>query len=556
MTWFKMRSAGTEGKRKTGLYRYATVFALAGTMALTGTMLASCGKAGREPVDSQDVNSVAVVTPEVLADDGRIHANIWISGVDVGGLTMDEARTKLLSELQKPFDASTIAFMDRDQEVQVRTFGDFAIRFDVDSAVQQAYDYTRVGNAEALASNAEALDTQTLELEAGCFFDTAAVSGTLAAIDEVVSKEVVEPKVQRENGAFVVADGQDGRKLDVALTLDEFTNALKEYRGVGGRLEVNLAVVEQPIAFRGEDLSTSMSLLGSWTTNVAGGDADRTTNVRLSAESVNNVYLLPGAIFSTNATFGETTAARGYRPGGAYVNGKLVSSIGGGICQTSSTLYRAVLEAELAVVERTNHSLPVGYMVLGFDATLSGNYLDMKFKNSTDYPILLETIMTNRQLTVNIYGRETRDPSRRVEYKSEHIETFAPPEEKVTEDPTLPLGERVVDVPAKTGYLYRVYKYVYVNDKFVEKVHVNDSRYRTVAAEVRVGTGAPAATEMPIPTPYPVDQMPVQPTPEPAEVTPEPVEPTQPPVVDSTPEPEQPYDPGSVTPDGDVPLMP
>jgi len=551
---FETRSTGTVGIR-----RRVTALVLAGTLAAAGAALSACTPNGTSPDDSVGVHSTAVAT-DVLTDDGRIHENIWINNVDVGGLTVDEAKIVLAASWQNTFDASTIAFTLDSAEVQNYSFNDFDIRLDFDSALQEAYNYTRTGGAVKQTQNAESLITTPLDLEAGCFFDTTALSDVLVTLSKAVTLEAVEPKVQRENGAFILVDGQDGTQLNTEKTLDAFTTALKAYRGEGGRMEIGLVVETVQPQFTSANLSTSMSLLGSWTTSYSGSSENRATNLRVSSGSIHNTYMLPGDVFSTNATFGPTTAANGYKPGGTYVNGKVVDSYGGGVCQTSSTLYRALLEAELQIVERQNHSLPVAYMPMGFDATLAGDYIDMKFKNNLDAPILIEAVMGGGSLTVNIYGPETRDPARSIEYKSTCVATHTPPPEKLTEDPTLPLGERVVDSPAKTGFEYHVHKHIYMNGKLTDTVLVNKSRYQTVAAEVRVGTGPAAPTEAPVVTPMPTSIPASEPSEPIAEATPWPTpEITPTPAPTTTPDIPSATEPEFETPTDslpDEPLMP
>jgi len=445
--------------------------------------------------DTPVVTATPRTPPPVLEPDEKIHANIRVGGVDIGGLTAEEATDALYDALQKPFDESSVRFLSGGEVVQTRPFSDFAIKLDLQDAIVRAYQYTREGDADTLKDRASKLKSEPLLLEAGCAYDTAAVSGTFAALEESVVQTAVEPRLQIGANGIETVPGRSGLQLDMDATFDAFVDALNAYRGDGGVMEVALTMQTQEPSFTQADLTKATSLLGTWTTKFT-ADANRTENVRLSAASVHNTCLMPGELFSTNECFGDTSAANGYKPGGTYENGKLVVSIGGGICQTSSTLYRALLEAELKIVTRTNHSMSVSYMPMGFDATLAGNYIDMKFENSSDLPILLETIIEGNTLTVNVYGHETRDPARRIEYTAELVATIEPPPEIVIEDPTLPLGERVVESAAKTGYQYKVYKTVYMNNSFVEKVHVNNSNYRTVAAEVRVGTG-PAATPDP-----------------------------------------------------------
>ena len=144
-------------------------------------------------------------------------------------------------------------------------------------------------------------------------------------------------------------------------------------------------------------------LIGECTTRVA-GTMDRVTNVRLSAEAINGIILEPGEEFSFNGTVGVRSTSRGFRPGGAYIGGEMVTVIGGGVCQASSTLYSAIKDTEISVTERYAHGRPVPYLPRGRDATVFWNRLDFKFVNNTDYPILIEMELEDRSLTARVIG--------------------------------------------------------------------------------------------------------------------------------------------------------
>ena len=145
---------------------------------------------------------------------------------------------------------------------------------------------------------------------------------------------------------------------------------------------------------------------------------DRSTNVELAAKSINGKVLMPGEVFSYNATVGPRTAERGFKVATIFVGGETAQGLGGGICQTSSTLYSAVLHADLDIVERTNHSLKVTYVPNGMDATVSWGSLDFKFKNSTKYPIRIQCEYGGGTLKVSVMGTK-EDKSKSIEVISE-----------------------------------------------------------------------------------------------------------------------------------------
>lgn len=151
-------------------------------------------------------------------------------------------------------------------------------------------------------------------------------------------------------------------------------------------------------------------------------------------------------------------------------------------------MYNAVIDAELEIVERHPHSMTVGYVPLGRDAAVAGNYKDLKFKNNTEYPVLIEAYASGGNLVMNIYGHEVHSSSHRVEYETVYEETIPKPAEVVTEDPNMPEGERKVTSNGKTGAKVSVYKIVYENGKQVSREWFSSSSYRATADQVTVGT--------------------------------------------------------------------
>lgn len=146
-------------------------------------------------------------------------------------------------------------------------------------------------------------------------------------------------------------------------------------------------------------------------------DEDRNTNLKLACEAINGTILKPGETFSFNDCLGERTAEKGYKPAGTYAGTKLVDSIGGGICQCSTTLYYCTLLADLEIVDRVNHGLPVTYIDYGMDATVSWGGPDFKFKNNTNFPIKLLAEVSDGYVRMKIMGTDEKDYYIKMEYE-------------------------------------------------------------------------------------------------------------------------------------------
>ncbi|NLF35399.1 MAG: VanW family protein, partial [Clostridiales bacterium] len=241
----------------------------------------------------------------------------------------------------------------------------------------------------------------------------------------------------------------------------EQAGALLDATAAGGACTVPLDL-EYP-AMTTEQLEAILfhDLLGEATSEV-GGTQNRRSNVRLSAEACNGKIFMPGGVFSYNNTTGSRTADAGYLPAPAYVGGRSEDEIGGGICQTSSTIYYAALNSNLKIVERHSHSYAVGYVPDGMDATVWFGSLDFRFENDTEHPIKIVTRSYDkggkRYLNVKIYSTKLDDTY--VEMTNERYD-FVSWETVYKPDETVPVGTTKVDVTPYTGRKANAYRNVY-----------------------------------------------------------------------------------------------
>jgi vancomycin resistance protein YoaR len=198
--------------------------------------------------------------------------------------------------------------------------------------------------------------------------------------------------------------------------------------------------------------------------------------------------LYPDEEFSTNEHFLPFTEKNGWREAGTIVQGKIEDSIGGGMCQVSTALYDALLEAEVQITERYNHSLKVNYSEYGMDAALAGDYKDLCFKNDTGAPLYIEAYVTRSNVVINIYGKEIHDAGRRIEFESKLIDTIEPGDPIITYDSTLPEGTENITTYALKGRVYELYKKIYENGELKDTVKINTSNYLSRREEKTVGT--------------------------------------------------------------------
>ena len=237
-----------------------------------------------------------------------------------------------------------------------------------------------------------------------------------------------------------------------------------------------------------EENEKATSLIGTYYTTFSGNDYGRNENLRVGCANINGTELAPGEIFSMNEGLGPQTYENGYRDAAVIVDGKIEDGLAGGVCQITSTLYNAVILAELKIVERSNHSLAVSYVPLGQDAAVAGDYKDLKFQNDTDYPVYIEAYISGNKLITNVYGYEIHSPSREVKFENIVDSVIQKPAEKVTEDPEKPKGYREVTYYGKQGKKVSTYKIVYENGQQISREYFSSSTYRATPDEVTIGT--------------------------------------------------------------------
>ncbi len=216
-------------------------------------------------------------------------------------------------------------------------------------------------------------------------------------------------------------------------------------------------------------------VLGQCTTDFNPGNTGRTTNVLLANGFCNGVILMPGDIFSYNDTVGPRTYERGFKDATVYIGSSAEDGVGGGICQVSSTIYYAVLRADLKIVERYAHSREVTYVPKGEDATVAWGSKDFRFENDTAFPIKVVTSNKSNNMTVKLYGTALQNKTVKIETT---ILTKTPFEVKYEVDETLAPGTEKVKSNGYTGYKTESYRVVYIDGVEVSRTLENKSTYK------------------------------------------------------------------------------
>ena len=343
---------------------------------------------------------------------------------------------------------------------------------------------------DALERAAEAGDFRNLEVP---YTTLPAKSLTAQEIYDTVSGEMQNARYDADQD--VIIPEQAGAEFDVAQA-----QALLDAAQPGETVEVPAEVTLPTITAEELEAVLFRDVLGECTTHV-GGTSARISNVKLASAAVNGTILNAGEVFSYNATTGQRTAAKGYLPAPAYVQGETVDEIGGGVCQPSSTLYYACLLANLEITERYAHRYIPSYITRGMDATVSWGGPDYKFTNNTDYPIKIVATYSGGYLTMQILGTKTDDVTVKMTYETISTTPYQVIEE---EDASLAPGTQKVKTTPYTGYKVKTYRNLYDGDgNLISSTYEATSDYKSRNKVILVGPeeepDTPTSGETPLP---------------------------------------------------------
>lgn len=425
-------------------------------------------------------------TKEVFAkNDTTICKGVFIDQVDVSQMTGKQARAAV-EEYVENLRTKRVAVMVSDNIVQT-DLGSLGYTADYTDAVEQALNFGRTGNLIKRYKELKDIEHGNVVLPLTYTFDMKKIRDWVENSVSAYNTPPVNATVKRENGKFIYTDEVIGSKVNTAQTAGVVSDAINNW----SRQDIIVEAVmeeDRPLYTRA-DVERCNTIIGSFTTDFSSSAAGRAANVANGAKLINNLVLYPGDVFSAYKVLTPFTEENGYYLAGAYLNGQVIDSVGGGACQVTTTLYNAVLAAELEVVERMPHSMTISYVDLARDAAIAETYKDFKFKNNTDAPIVIEGYTKNRKITFNIWGHETRDTAnRKIVFETKIISKTNPPADVIKKDPTKPKSYWKVTQSAHTGYKAQLYKIVYENGVEVSRELINTSTYKAEPRYITVGT--------------------------------------------------------------------
>lgn len=413
----------------------------------------------------------------------EIAMGVYAGEVNLSGLTREEAKEAVEEYFMEKADEK-ITLTVNNEELEVSR-GDLGVAWSNPEVIEEAYGVGKSGNLIKRYKAIKDLEFSNEVFELDYTADAELIRTVVTEKCTKLNKKATNLGLKKTENGFEVVEGQQGVVVDEAAAEEAILAYIEdEFDGTLGKIEIP-TMISEPLGSK-EELAKVKDLLGSFQTSFKTSSSDRSKNVRSGAGHIDGTVLYPGEVFSTYEYVTPFTVENGYAMAGSYLNGKTVDSMGGGICQVSSTLYNAVLMAELEVVERSPHSMMVAYVQASADAAIAGTYKDFKFKNSTDAPIYIEAYTTEgKNVVFNIYGQETRPAGRTIKYTNKVLES-TPAVTELHADGAQGIGYRMVE-SGHNGCKAELYKEVYMDGVLQSSEKVNKSNYAVSNRKVYYG---------------------------------------------------------------------
>ncbi|MBR0277763.1 MAG: VanW family protein [Clostridia bacterium] len=467
--------------------------------------------------------------------------NVYVNDFSVGGMTVDQAEDALNKNYPSDYFGREIEVKYDNSTDEINLLG--TVEFDAEKTAKQALEqsnnfFARIFNKEKIVVPMElkktnedkiiselilfAIETEDKKVVFKFNDDYTEVSVDASQLTEIMDTQATAKLIYNnaEKGIFEKVDAvviknddedfikelskrlsRPAKNATVKANHDGSTYIVTEEMGIeadenefaklfksqNGRFKMKIKPVKPKVTYKDLDISYYQDVLGSYTSAYNVGLVNRSQNLALAARLVNGTEIMPGKRFSYNSVVGKRTYERGFKDATVYTGEGTEESIGGGICQVSSTIYCAQLRADLKTISRTNHSYTIVYVPLGQDATVVYGSLDYVFENNTDYPIKITAYASGGYLTVKILGTKI-DKSKSVEVVSVTESTTAKGE-TTQETDELPSGVTEVKQNGQNGAVVSTYKIYYKNGVEQKREFIGKSVYKPMDKITLVGTG-------------------------------------------------------------------
>lgn len=453
---------------------------------LTAALLILATASPALAVRAQSIQDKTVTSSGVTSDtEKNIEQGIYIGDMDVAGKTTEQARQAVEDYLEEVRELPVTFYVAEGKQIEVKA-GDLGLVWSNPEVVEEAVTLGKKGNMIQRYKVMSDLKHENRVYDLEVDLDQKLVRQILEEQCSQFNVEAVDAVLTRTETGFSVTPGQDGILINTEASIEKIFNYLTEEWDFQEATIELVAEVDQPRGSE-EELAMVKDVLGSFTTSYSSSGRSRSGNIENGCRLISGITLYPGDEFSMYENVAPYTRENGYFMANSYMNGRVVDSLGGGICQVSTTLYNAVLLAELEITERHNHSMIVSYVDPSADAAIAeSSNKDFRFVNNLEHPVYIDGVIEGKNITINIYGVETRPTNRQVKYESEIVSVNRPQSDIIHTSVAMPLGQ-VVTESAHIGYKANLWKVVTENGVEVSREKMNSSSYKMVPRTATVG---------------------------------------------------------------------
>ena len=479
-------------------------------------------------------------------DNNNIINGITIEGIDVSGLSRENAKEKINSIYEEK-EKQDIILKYEEYETKI-TPKSIDTKYEIDKSIEKALSLGRDNNIIINNYNILLAKIGKKNIEVDVTINEEETKTIIEGISSNIPEAMIESDYYIEDNKLIITSGNKGLKINTENLIEKLKNQLKDLNSNQEKIEIPVItqepekidinkiyeevhkevqdayITQDPVTIHPEvegidfDIEeakqilneekeiyeipliitkpkVTMSQIGSeafpdllatYSTKYDGGNTNRTTNLKLACEKINDKVILPGETFSYNKTLGERTISAGYKEAKVYENGQVVDGIGGGICQVSSTLYNSVLMANMEVTERRNHQFITSYTPAGRDATVVYGMTDLKFKNTRTYAVKIKATCSNGIITISIYGIKEENEYT-ISFSTETISTI-PYTVKYIDDNTLASGTEKVKQQGANGLTTETYIIKTLNGQVVSKELLSKDTYSAMQRIILRGT--------------------------------------------------------------------
>lgn len=430
--------------------------------------------------------------------DNKIYSGVNVNDIDLTGKTKEEAIELLSTEFSNKINDKKLIVTVGDKEMEF-SYSELSPSYEIEKAINEALDYGKDKSVFAKKELIKNKKGKEHSLELSFLYDEEKVNVIKEKIKSTVNIEPKNASISINGGKISITPDVVGYEVNDSALDEKIREAINGDLGEDTRVSLELETVYSDV--KASDLQKINGRMSTFSSDYSGSSEGRSHNIGVATKVVNGTVLMPGEVYSFSK---ETEKERkNYKNASIYIGNESAEGLGGGICQVSTALYRALMRANIRSVERHNHSMTVYYAPLSLDATMAWGGLDYKFKNSYDFPIYIEGYTNGSVVTFNVYGDVNALGGKTYEMVSETLETIEPTV-KYIDDATLTVGTEVIESAGSPGYRSKGYQVTYQNGKEINRELISTDNYMMVQKVVRRGTKpatpTPTAAEVTQPT--------------------------------------------------------